>query len=72
MGWVKRIEPEHVCVLPYKELHQYPNDGKADEGSVWVCTECQVIWVVVPGHPDSYGSLSFEQITPRLRKRYKL
>jgi len=71
MGWLRTVDPGHVCELPNDELHSDPNDGKKDEGSVWICEECQTIWVVVPSHGDYYY-LTFERITPRLRKKYKL
>lgn len=79
MGWVYRVEPGHSCDLPMKDLGHtermpggsYQVVGLID-GSTWVCSECQTIWVVVPGDPDGYASYEFTRMTPRLRKRYKL
>lgn len=66
MGWLRVVAPEHRCPLPHEELHTHA------EGSVWVCDECQQIWIVVPVPDDAWGSYVFTRMTPKLRKRYKL
>lgn len=34
--WIKKIEPNHTCVLP--------GEHEADPGSVWRCDHCGQHW----------------------------
>lgn len=60
MGWIKKVQPEHGCSLPWT----IPSG--VCRGSVWQCDDCNLQYELVNFAENSFGYLypEWEELIP--------